>query len=176
MKIIYTLLLSFLFFSFIKEEKIKWDPNQKLVWENFKGTPNPLDDFVASTSSGISFSYSVKSENNRITVTYEVAAHFYPQSSWVTLKGKTPYILTHEQTHFDITEIHARLFKKGLAQLEKNQDFKENAEKLYRQVEIDRVAMQKQYDLETDHSKIETKEYAWQEKVAQQLAQLDSWK
>ena len=42
-----------------EEEKIVWQEGRKLTWADFKGTPNRGNDFVASTNSGVLFSFSV---------------------------------------------------------------------------------------------------------------------
>lgn len=162
--------------SAIVEEKIAWDESRPLTWEDFRGVPNRADDFVASTNSGISFSFSMKETNGGMMIQYDVVCNFYPDLSWYRPEKVSQYILNHEQTHFDISELHARKLRRALANLPHNRAFKEGAEEVYNAIEVERRAMQTKYDSESDHSNIDEAEYAWRKFVAEQLALLDDWK
>jgi hypothetical protein len=56
---------------------------------------------VALTSTALGIAYKVSHGE----LTYEITCSFSKDKSWGLLK--TPYILAHEQGHFDITEIYA---------------------------------------------------------------------
>ena len=73
--------------------------------------------FVASTSSGIAYSYREVNGDKRIKI--NVFCNFYPQKSWQSKNDATDYILKHEQTHFDISELYKRILKKN-AQMKLN--------------------------------------------------------
>ncbi|MEZ4817149.1 MAG: DUF922 domain-containing protein [Flavobacteriaceae bacterium] len=177
MKVLLLFLVPFLGFFFVsEEEKIVWDANRPLTWEDFRGIPNRADDFVASTNSGISFSFSFKERNGVATISYTVVSNFYPDLSWYRPERVSTYILEHEQNHFDISELHARKLRKALSALTHNKDFKEKAEAIYNTVEAERRAMQTLYDSESDHSNIEEAEYQWRKIVAEKLKALDTWK
>lgn len=177
MKIILIIIIFLgLVFPSQKEEKMIWNEAQKLTWNDFKGLPNGLDEFVASTNSGISFSISTKETNGEIEINYQIFANFYPQLSWYKPEEVTPYILAHEQTHFDISELQARKFRKALSEITKDRGFKDKASIIYSQIEAQRREMQKLYDAESDHSNRTTEENRWQEKVAALLEQLKEWK
>ena len=168
MNIIILLLLPFFgIISSFEEEKIAWDANRPLTWEDFRGVPNRADSFVASTNSGISFSFSFSERNGVANIQYTVVSNFYPDLSWYRPERVTQYILEHEQTHFDISELHARKLRNALSSLSHDRGFKEKAE---------RRAMQTQYDKESDHSNVKEMEYQWRTKVAQELNALDAWK
>ena len=174
--IIFTLFIFLSFFSFSEEEKIVWDASRPLTWEDFRGVPNRADNFVASTNSGMSFSFSFKERNGVATISYTVVSNFYPDLSWYRPERVSTYILEHEQTHFDISELHARKLRKALSALTHDRDFKEKAEKIYNTIEAERRAMQTLYDSESDHSNIENAEYRWRTYVAEQLKLLEDWK
>ncbi|MEZ4778732.1 MAG: DUF922 domain-containing protein [Flavobacteriaceae bacterium] len=177
MKVLLLLLVPFLgLFSVSEEEKIAWDANRPLTWQDFRGIPNRADDFVASTNSGMSFSFSFKERNGIATISYEVVSNFYPDLSWYRPERVTMYILEHEQTHFDISELHARKLRKALSILTHDREFKEKAEAIYNRIEAERREMQTQYDQESDHSNIEGAEYQWRKIVAEELKALDTWK
>ncbi|MEZ4859001.1 MAG: DUF922 domain-containing protein [Flavobacteriaceae bacterium] len=178
MKVFMLFLLPFfvIFSNTFEEEKIAWDKNRPLTWEDFKGIPNRADDFVASTNSGVSFSFSFSERNGEASVTYTVLSNFYPNLSWYRKDRVTTYILEHEQTHFDISELHARKLRKALSSVPHNKDFKEKAEQIYNALEMERREMQTQYDKESDHSNIKEYEYRWRDYVAEQLKAFEAWK
>lgn len=171
------LLLPFLgIISSIDEEKIAWDANRPLTWEDFRGVPNRADSFVASTNSGISFSFSFSERNGVAIIQYTVVSNFYPDLSWYRPERVTQYILEHEQTHFDISELHARKLRKALSSLTHDRNFKEKAEEIYNRLEDERRTMQTQYDKESDHSNVKELEFQWRNRVAQELNAMDAWK
>ena len=67
MKLITILLfISIPFFSpIMEEEKIEWSEEYQLKWSDFKATTASGNGFVASTSSGIGFSYSYRETNGK---------------------------------------------------------------------------------------------------------------
>lgn len=158
------------------EEKMTWNQERPLQWSDFKGKPKPALGFVASTNSGISFSYSYKITNGQRSTQFEVSSFFYPLESWYLQGEVNAYILKHEQTHFDISELHARKLKKRLEAAHFSDELKKEVETIYHDIEQKRKAMQDAFDLESDHSKNEEGEEQWEVYVAQQLQIYDRWK
>ena len=146
------------------EEKIRWSEHQKLTWKEFRGAPNGAEAFVASTNSGIGFSFSYKERNGVGKITYTIDCNFYPDLSWYRPERVSIYILGHEQLHFDLSAIPH------------NRDFKGKAEIIYNQIEADRRDMQSQYDADSDHSNVEAEEYRWRAFVKEELQRLSEWK
>ena len=109
-------------------------------------------------------------------VNYSVVSTFYPEGSWYLPQRVTPYILAHEQAHFDISELHARMLRKNLAGKKFSKKIKSEIEAIYEQIEQKRRAMQTKFDAETDHSRNVEKEMQWENFIAQQLAIYDAWK
>lgn len=158
------------------EEVIIWQEDRKLGWDDFRGAPHGPEGYVASTNSGVAFSYSYGERNGRPRVRYEVTANFYPLRSWYRAEVVDSYILSHEQTHFDITELFARKLRKRLEQIPKDRNFKDAADAVYQQNEAERREMQEAYDAQTDHSNIKATEYQWQALVLLKLQDYDAWK
>lgn len=173
-------ILSLLIFLFLvpqhDSEKIPWDENRKLRWEDFRGTPNRSANFVASTNTGIRFSYSFTIENNKVNVEYLVDSFFNPEKSWFIPGKVSEHILNHEQAHFDISELHARILRKRLDGKKFSKKVKSEIEPIYLQVEQQRKGMQKKFDAESNHSRNEKKEIHWQKQIAKQLAEHDEWR
>lgn len=176
MKLLFVFIFSFLLFPQSDSEKILWNENKKLTWEDFRGKPIPSASFVASTNTGINFQYSYTLKNDEVTVEYSVESFFYPDKSWFQPGKVNQHILNHEQGHFDISELHARILRKKLADKKFSKKIKSEIEGIYRQTEQKRRAMQVNFDAETDHSRNEKKEIIWEKQIAKQLANYESWK
>jgi len=162
--------------STIEDEKIVWDENYRLKWSDFQAPTRPSVSYVASTSSGISFSYSYSEKNGEIDLSITIHSNFYPKKSWVNPKKASDYILAHEQAHFDISEIHARMLRKQISETTFSKNIKNELTSLYNKVDKKRAAMQHLFDEESDHSKIKEKELEWETYIKQQLKTYDSWK
>ncbi|QQX75641.1 MULTISPECIES: DUF922 domain-containing protein [Aequorivita] len=176
MKLLIIFIFFFLFVPQLNTEKILWNENQKLSWNDFRGKPIPSASFVASTNTGISFQYSYSIQNGDINVEYSVDSFFSPEGSWYMPQRVNAHILRHEQAHFDISELHARILRKNLQGKKFTKRIKSEIEGIYKQVEQKRRAMQNKFDAESDHSRNEEKEIFWQKYIAQQLAAYDAWK
>ena len=118
-------------FSPSEREKIEWNEDYKLSWSDFKGKPNLKSGYVASTNSGISFSYSYGFKYNELVLDYEVKCNFYPELSWYIPSIVTENTLRHEQTHFDISEIHARLLRKRISETQFTKKVETEIESIY---------------------------------------------
>lgn len=175
---ILVLLLSFVTATTVgQEEKMKWDENRLLTWKDFRGTPNKSKDFVATTNSGISLAFGSQTRNGNTTYTIEIGSYFYPDLSWYRPGNVSAYILKHEQTHFDISEIFARKLRKRIAALDQaDPNFKSKVEEIYSNNEYERSLFQSTFDLETDHSNYPDQEREWEQKVADLLKSLDDYK
>lgn len=178
MKLIVTLFLLFssLFPLEHSTDKIGWSESERLSWADFQGRPTKGAGYVASTSSGISFSYSYKLKDEEVTYNYTVESFFYPKESWYKPELVSAYILDHEQTHFDISELHSRVLRKMISEASFSKNIKKEIEALYQEVEKQRRIMQDRFDLETEHSKISEKEIQWETFIATQLKAYERWK
>jgi hypothetical protein len=156
--------------------KMQWNAQRQLTWEDFQGVPNLGADYVASTNSGISFSFSYQVSDGVMTMQYEVLSNFYPELSWFKPTKVSEYILKHEQTHFDITELFARKLRKAMAETSFSNKPKQEVNAIYEQIERARRKFQNQYDRETEHSKNKSAEMQWRNLVAQELQKYDRWK
>ena len=178
MKLISLYLFSLFFVLTPSEDEVKmtWDENKKLTWADFQGEPKPGSGFVASTNSGISFSYSFKTLNGDVEYSFTVHSYFYPESSWYLRSQVNDHILAHEQTHFDITELFARILRARIEATPFSEKIKEEIEKIYRQTETKRKEMQERFDRESNHSKNKSGEKVWEDFVAEKLEEYERWK
>ena len=161
-----------------EEVKIIWSEEYKLTWSDFKASKTTTSDYVASTSSGISYTYSYTytDTQTRIITNIIITSNFYPYKSWYNKKEVSDYILKHEQTHFDISELHARILKKRVAKITFSETTDTELEFLYYKTEKERITMQHRFDGESNHSKNKEKELEWEIYIAQQLKKYERWK
>jgi len=93
-----------------EDDFIDWHQDRKLVWADFKGTPETGLDRAALSSIKITADFSFRNT----VFSWKIYCRFNRKKSWG--KVKTAYILQHEQAHFDITEIHARRLHQRLSE------------------------------------------------------------
>lgn len=152
-----------------KPERLVWEEERLLSWEDFKGSPDYLLNFAATTNSGMSHSYTLDSEGVLDKSRSEVLAHFYSTFSWYKPADTTAAILRHEQSHFDITEMHARKLRKRIEQYNFTVNSKEEIKQLYQLTEQERVATQRLFDKETEHSRLMNYERLWEKRIKDSL-------
>ncbi|MEP1489245.1 MAG: DUF922 domain-containing protein [Algibacter sp.] len=156
---------------------MSWTESYKLTWEDFKGEPNYNFNSVAITASGISFSYSIKENNNSVVdFKTEVYANFFPEKSWYKKELANPHILNHEQLHYDITELFARKFRKELEGLSPNNGIKKTFNKINNTINKELGALQDLYDTETNHSINVEAQTKWQLYITEELEKLSQYK
>jgi hypothetical protein len=151
-------------------EFIPWTIERKLVWDDFYGAPQRNTEAVASTSTSLGLSYKVEDG----VLSYQITCNFSKPKSWGALK--TPYILAHEQGHFDITEIYARQLHKALSQYQMNRKtFKQDINNIYNNIVQLKEAAQEAYDGQSDHSRNRRLQHEWAEKIQQMLSDTEPW-
>jgi hypothetical protein len=141
----------------------------KLTWDDFQGFIQPFSRYEAAISSAIYLEY------DSSTQTYLAYAGQNNVRSWAKRSPNAylDYALNHEQYHFNITELHARKL---------NQYISENpggGELLYLlrlgSINIDLRKMQRQYDLETNHSIVFNKQRRWEFRIDSLLLLDSGW-
>lgn len=163
-------------FSQLPENKMIWQ-EESLTWDDFRGTPATENLFDANTNSGISYSWSLRSSEKQTDFLFTVRTYFYPDLSWVKPEKRSSELLSHEQLHFDITELHARKLKKAMKyyKLPEQHKIKKELEKIYRDVEFSRKQMQELYDRETGHGQNSEAQKKWKAFINSELKKLDAF-
>jgi hypothetical protein len=154
-----------------ESNSIQWDTSRRLVWEDFKSSPDDNSSNAALTSSTISFKYNYNSDKG---FSYTIGCLFEKNSSWGRVK--TDYILSHEQGHFDIAEMYARKLNKTIKAYTFNPaTAQKEVPAIYQKIMKDLAAMQQQYDNETDYSRDKEEQAAWKLKINNELEQLKAF-
>jgi hypothetical protein len=148
-----------------------WAAKRPLTWTDFKGQP-PRDS-PAAAETAYTLLHGVQCTGS--TFEYRVVAAFRPEQSWVRpdiLKrpADSTRALRHEQTHFDLTELHARRLRRYFMELvapckASNSDLANVAERYIR----DEANAQAKYDSETDHGRKTAEQTRWDKEVDGQL-------
>ncbi len=158
------------------ETEIEWSSDRKLTWDDFKGVPDDENypNALAVTNSGFgiySNGFNLFSKGKIFVKTV-----FINNSSWFRPEGKTPYVLTHEQIHFDITEIYARKLRKAFIDANITPSKGAEAEKIYYKIHNEWEGRQSLYDIQTQFGeKFETQK-KWKSIVEIELAKYDLYK
>lgn len=158
-----------------KNARFSWEAHKPLTWSDFRGAPDRFSKFAATSNTGISHTYSVNSKGYFVANSSQVRANFYPNLSWYIPKLINETTLAHEQTHFDISELHARILRKELSDRRFSHNAKREITAIYENVEKARKAMQYQFDRETNHSVDREKEIIWENYIAKLLAKYERW-
>jgi hypothetical protein len=141
---------------------IYYNPNKKLAWADFKGTPGPPSVVAAITSSGFGYKAGMKSTNGKGEISVSVYCYFSKPNSWVRKGKTTAYILNHEQHHFDATYICTKRFieKIRTANLTTT-NMNDVLAKLYKECSTEMRKMQADYDGETMNGQLKDKQEKW---------------
>jgi hypothetical protein len=140
----------------------QWKKDYKLTWDDFKGAlPTTTSDAVALTYAGVSYNSKLMSD----TMVVEIKTCFTKEKSWVIAEDTTPYLLNHEQRHFDIAEINTRILRKYAltwdGKYNLNAFLSEGNDNFLRNLN----QMNNTYDKETNHSKNKTAQTKWNKKI-----------
>jgi Bacterial protein of unknown function (DUF922) len=155
------LLLPFLFRAQEQnDDLIQWKAAHRLNWSDYQAGPKAGTGAAASTATFLAIEYNFT--NN--VFGYKISCSFSRKKSWVL--HKTEYILAHEQGHFDIAEIYARLLNKRMKDYRFDKaTYKTELGKIYRSVLDEKEAFQNSYDDETNHSINKDKQAAWLKRI-----------
>ncbi|WP_339656929.1 DUF922 domain-containing protein [uncultured Maribacter sp.] len=164
--LVFLLLILFTVSLVQSQEEVEWSPDFRFTWADFKG-PAPINSSAsATTASGISYNFSTSEENKELKIEYTVGAYFYPTRSWYKAEVCNDVTLSHEQIHFDITELYARKMRKQLAETKFTENVKEEVRKIYKTTLRQLNDFQNKYDSETNYSRNLTVQEKWVKDIA----------
>jgi hypothetical protein len=155
-----------------------WDARRPLAWTDFQGPP-PAEAGGVAAETAYALVHGVRCTGTAFE--FHVAAVFRPGTSWVRPSMfRTPddgaRALRHEQTHFDLTEVHARRLRRYFAELfapcqVPTSDLTSMAERIGQAEK----AAQAQYDADTGNGRIPAQQARWDREVAAQLVALNGF-
>ncbi|MBT8254403.1 MAG: DUF922 domain-containing protein [Flavobacteriaceae bacterium] len=165
------------FFVVQDEPTLTWSSDYRLHWHDFKAVPKNQSDVIAVTASGLSFGFATtRYSTGEIEYDFDVKAHFYPEKSWYLKDLVNDVTLSHERLHFDITELHARKFRRRVQNTRFSSNIDTEMESIHLAIEKELREMQKQYDQETSHSRLVEKQQKWNNHIKTELEKLNAYR
>jgi len=154
-----------------KSDKIAWDVNYRLTFDDFRGRGGSdtllfKNDMEFKELGKITKAIIVNTKADSKRAEFTINAVMDRSKSWIRYANDTA-CLKHEQGHFDICEIYARLLRKKILEAKSLSDAKE----MYYQVVKDEETEQKLYDRDNSGLPEGINSY-WEEKIISRLEEL----
>jgi hypothetical protein len=154
-----------------------WNENYRLHFADFRGRV-PTDPALAGASSknlthllgGISKSMVVLLITRRNSTVFTIYAGMNKDSSWIKNKGDS-ITLKHEQGHFDICELYARLLRRDI----RKAGSLKGSEEIYNRILADEESAQESYDRENTFGSGGIR-LAWKDSISNRLSRLGLYK
>lgn len=171
--ILFILIASSNLFAQNHKHHIPWENPGQLAWADFKGRVDKKSKFKALTQSVITF----HTEYEEGQLKLFVECFFNKKKSWVKKDAHNEFLLKHEQSHFNITEIYARRLRKRFRHVDLNsKNLQKEVVKLFNKVSKNSAKRQKQYDKETNHSINKEVQNQWNQIIENELKELEEFK
>ena len=155
-----------------EDHAFAWSSGRPLAWSDFQASPPAGGAEGAKTSYTLYWVLKCRGE----VFEFRAIAGFRPRQSWVkaiVLNDSTQRgtVLRHEQTHFDLAEVHARWMRRAFADLARpcantDAELRALAERLAQEEQVE----QRRYDAETNHGLLADQQAAWSRNVARRLS------
>ncbi|WP_246019984.1 DUF922 domain-containing protein [Muriicola soli] len=152
-----------------EDGSILWDSSHRLSWTDFKSPPPANSRIAATTASGIAYQFSALEQAGKMEVDCSIQAYFYPEASWYRPEVATDNILSHEQLHFDISELYARKMRTRVQGYTFSSNVKAEMRKIYSEILKELREFQSRYDEETNYSRAVEKQVEWNVMIAKAL-------
>lgn len=154
-------------------KKIYWSENTKLTWDDF--TVERDNNRLMSAQSYCELTYTTSPISLFKKIEYHVSTGFIPAKSWVKEDNANAELLNHEQHHFDLWEVYARIFYKELTESREFRFSIRNVHTLLRAIYDDCTDRQNTYDKETDHGRDVEAQQHWDYIIDSKLAELSDY-
>jgi hypothetical protein len=155
-----------------EKEILIWKENRKLSWKDFRQEAPRNSRHEAVSAIQIRMDYKIKVGLKK----YAVYSLFKTNGSWTITNSD--YLLIHEQVHFDLGEIYARLLRKSIrenkAAIDKSP--RKKLDSLFNHFRQRLINAQTEYDSITNHSLNVEGQEMWNKRVKMQLDSLKNFK
>ena len=153
------------------DHAVAWSA-QLLTWSDFQGAPPTEGSEGAMTSYTIYSAWKCRGG----VFEFRVIAGFRPRQSWVKPvilndSIQRRIILGHEQTHFDLAEVHARIMRRAFgAVVNPCRKTDAHLSAIAQRLTQEEKAEQRRYDAETRHGLLAGQQAAWTLQTRRRLA------
>ncbi|HEY3252186.1 MAG TPA: hypothetical protein VGK25_13840 [Ignavibacteria bacterium] len=157
-----------------KIDRVLWTNHKTLTFEDFKGNAakdekyNNLPDMDVLAK--ITKTILVQQKVRNSLAKFRVYATMYPENSWIRAEGDTAS-LKHEQGHYDICEIYARLLRKEMV----NVGSMDEAKKMFYRITYQEQLEQNWFDADNSGTDEGISEF-WAERIKTRLRELEAYK
>ncbi|MCP4461037.1 MAG: hypothetical protein GY816_23900 [Cytophagales bacterium] len=159
-----------------QQAEIKWENEKRLSWSDFQGSIDLTSDHAAKTCSGFKYSASTIKGGDKLVIDVEVYSYFLKDLSWSHEEKQSTTLLGHEQGHFDIAELYARLLRKAYAEYPYPEDFDENIfNTLFDTYQHQRDSVQAVYDRDTNHSISKEGQILWENFLTGEIKRFENY-
>lgn len=144
---------------------------RKITVDDFSIKKTSSGRFAATIFTNMGYQSAVDMSSDTIYLDLQVKVSQVKGMSWILEESKTKFVINHEQTHFDITQLIAEKFKKRLQEeiLPAN-DFDSRLQFLYLEYYRQINKMQTKYDNETEHGLNKIEQVRWEKYVKDELS------
>ncbi len=154
------------------ENDIIYSRNRPLTFDDFQGKPDKFMNAVALTYSANGLRASSQHLHSVTTLKVFVMPFFSKKGSWYKKDKSSLAVLKHEQMHFDITAINSCELINAIKAFSFSPDNYEQELRELQKKYVDKCTdMQNQYDEETHHGTLTTKQQQWEKRIADKLAE-----
>jgi len=180
-RLLYSYILCFIIIiasaSFIDNGILFWNKNRRLSFSDFKGAPAAVDSpsiktnktYPAHQFGVISKSIDVKLVSKGGKTTFTIYAGMNQNRSWIR-NSNDSVTLKHEQGHFDICEIYARILRREIKKAKTHAE----ANDMFNKISDDENIEQDAYDNE-NHFELGGITAKWQNLIQEKLTALDAY-
>jgi hypothetical protein len=154
---------------------IKFSDKYLLEWSDFRGKAHDNADTLAVTNSGIEYYFEDKSINDKLVIKFNVYSFFDKTRSWKQNKELGEDVLKHEQGHYLISELNARILRKKFKEFEFTDSYDFEIKQVFNNVFMFNEQMQDLYDEETGHSFDTISQKKWERDILTMLAMLNDF-
>lgn len=144
---------------------------EKLDWSDFRGKPEKNSPAAAVTVSGFGYKANINTKNGKGQFNIKVYCYFNKDKSWVKEGRTIPYILKHEQNHFDISYIAANYFVDRLKETTfTSSNYEAQLRQIYNEACEVMHRLQDDYDGETRNGQVREVQKKWNALVDDKIA------
>jgi len=163
--------------AFFEPVFLFWNKHYRLSFTDFKGVPPAIDTMLIKKDKmyathkfgAISKSIDVKVVNKSGKTTFTIYAGMNQNDSWIR-NADDSLTLKHEQGHFDICEIYARMLRKEIRKVKSLTEAKD----LYEKISNDENAEQDAFDTENTFQ-LGGITIKWKDSIRERLKALDAY-
>jgi hypothetical protein len=154
-----------------KPSLLEWQPGTRLTWGDFTAPPPEHALHDAETSTGISASRWTCERGRMVVV--GARAYFNRTKSFALAQRTDADLLTHEQGHFDLTELYARQLRERLRAIRcaarEPGAIQAAVDAAVQEVDQGFLAETERYDRETDHGRDRAGQQDWNQHLRERL-------